>query len=376
MRRRTACSLVPLGFLLFPAVLLAQVPDIQEHGNPKNLQRARAKKIALLRNTLTIPITFPLPGDEDYIDQKTTAGELLDLFADRYEITFTVDEAAFKTAGGKGFRVLEQKVLEKAFPKMKRVSLGSVLQQILSRVSLANNDYATFSIRPDGIEITTNQARNARVWGEDYGGPKWPVVNLQVERRPLSQALDDLLTNNVIGAFSIVQNPRAARQLKTPVTATLRDAPLDTTVEILADLAGLRAVVKENVLYVTTPENTPRPERPQDTRASPTAELPSISLFLEGRPLGSVLEELAVDPGFNIVQDPRACRQLKTRLRANLQETHLSTAADVLADMAGLSAVLKDNVLYVTTPENAQRLKQQQKQNRSFSARPILPNDD
>jgi hypothetical protein len=375
MRRWTAGLLVTLGLLVSSAGVAAQSPDTTgpDQGPPSpQALRALARRNASLRKVLTKPIDFPRKEDEDLIDAKTTLGELLDVLGDRYDFQVTVDEPAFRAAaGGKAFEVMEQKVLEKPFPRMIRVSLGSVLQQILSRVPLTNNDYATFIVCRDFIEITTGGAKRARIWGENYEGPEWPLVNMQLERQPLGKALEELPT----GGLNIVLNPRAARQLKTPVTATFHDAPVDTVVEILADMADLRAVLKDNVLYVTTPENTPRPAQPPDNRASPTAAptvpLPPVSLLLERRPLNKVLEELTVYPGFNIVTDPRASRQLKTPLTANLEATQLNTAADVLADMAGLSTVLKDNVLYVTTPENALRLKQQQRQNRVPSVRPM-----
>jgi hypothetical protein len=120
--------------------------------------RRITRKARELEKKLTLPIDFPSKGDENLIDQKTTLGELLDVLGDRYDITFTVNEPAFReAAGGMDFQVMEQKVLEKAFPKMIKVSLSSVLQTILSRIPLTNNDYATFIIRREAIEITTGQ---------------------------------------------------------------------------------------------------------------------------------------------------------------------------------------------------------------------------
>jgi hypothetical protein len=248
-----------------------------------------------------------------------------------------------------------------------------VVQVLLNRVPLTKNDYVTFVVRRDVVEITTGQAKRARIWGENYEGPERALVNLQLQRQPLGKVLEELPA----GELSIVQNPRAARQLKTLVTATFRDAPVDTVVEILADMADLRVVLKDNVLYVTTPE-TPAPsekrsDNPASAVARPAVATPDVSLALERRPLGEVLEELTIHPGFNIVQDPRVARQLKTPLTANFQATSLNTAAEILADMAGLSTVQKDNVLYVTTPEKALRLRQQQQQNRPRPVRPPMP---
>jgi hypothetical protein len=368
--RRTTCLLVLLALLVFSAGLPAQSPDGSGYAGVRD-PRALAKKNARLRRLLETRVSFPLPGDEDYLDEKTTLDELLDLLGDRHDVNFLVNEVAFKEAArGKEFDVLRKKVFARGFPKLVNVSLKSVLQAALNRVSLPSEDWATFIVRDGSVEITTSQRQRARIWGDNYNGPCLPAVDTHPQRRPLSKVLAELADD---AAFTIVQDPRAARQLKTPVTANFCDAPLDTAVEILADLAGLCAVLKDKALYVTTPENALRlAQQDGATPAQPQSpSLPETSLSPERRPLSEILEDLAVETEFNIIQDPRVARQLKTPLTAALRGTPLDTAALILADMAGLRTVLKDNVLYVTTPENAQRLKQQQQQNRAPSPRPM-----
>jgi hypothetical protein len=52
-----------------------------------------------------------------------------------------------------------------------------------------------------------------------------------------------------------VIDSRTEEKAKTRVTATFHSVPVDTAVLILADMADLRAVALDNVLYVTTKEN-------------------------------------------------------------------------------------------------------------------------
>jgi hypothetical protein len=52
-----------------------------------------------------------------------------------------------------------------------------------------------------------------------------------------------------------VIDARAREKATTRVTATLNNVPVDTAVLILADMADLRMIVLDNVLYVTTKEN-------------------------------------------------------------------------------------------------------------------------
>ena len=53
----------------------------------------------------------------------------------------------------------------------------------------------------------------------------------------------------------MVLDARSAKEAAAPLTADFSNVPLDTAVAMLADLAGLKMVPLENVLYVTSKEN-------------------------------------------------------------------------------------------------------------------------
>jgi hypothetical protein len=100
-----------------------------------------------LRDLLSRPVKFS--GFE--ADPKMTLQEALDHLADRYGLTFDVNEAAFKAEMVDD--VLSKPVAEKAIPKMSNVSLETVLRKILSRITTQSG--ITYLIRRDSIEITT-----------------------------------------------------------------------------------------------------------------------------------------------------------------------------------------------------------------------------
>jgi hypothetical protein len=54
----------------------------------------------------------------------------------------------------------------------------------------------------------------------------------------------------------------------------LTNVPLDTAVQLLADMAELKVVHRDNVLYVTTPEHAAKLEKDYG-RGRPRVELPS-----------------------------------------------------------------------------------------------------
>lgn len=88
-------------------------------------------------------------------------------------------------------------------------------------------------------------------WGEPYtrGSP----VKFTFRQRPLAQALDDLAVNSW---FAIVLDRRVADRTQVGVTArTPNSVTLEGALTVLTDMAGLRHVVLEDAVYVTSPAN-------------------------------------------------------------------------------------------------------------------------
>jgi hypothetical protein len=82
-----------------------------------------------------------------------------------------------------------------------------------------------------------------------------------------------------------------------------------------------------------------------------------VEVNAEAKPLAVILRGLADETGANIVLDARAKEKGKTPISIILQEAPLDTAVRLLADMAELKSVALDNILYVTTADNAERIR-------------------
>jgi hypothetical protein len=190
----------------------------------------------------------PVKFDGWEADPKMSLQEGLDALAKDYDLTFDVNEAAFKAEMVDD--VLSKPVAEKAVPRMNRASLHTVLQKVLARIPTQSG--TTYVLRRNVIEITTFAAVRAEVWGADYPGPFLPLVSADFQKRPLDEALKELADQ---ADFNVLLDPRAGEKAKAPVTARLANAPLDTAVRLLANMAELKAYQVDNVLYVTTPEN-------------------------------------------------------------------------------------------------------------------------
>ncbi|HEY7312291.1 MAG TPA: sigma-70 family RNA polymerase sigma factor [Gemmataceae bacterium] len=96
---------------------------------------------------------------------------------------------------------------------------------------------------------------------------------------------------------------------------------------------------------------------------APTPIPPLVWDAYEEMPLARILPRLAEISDYNVVADPQAGKELQTKITAQLNNVPIDTALRLVVNMARLSVVRLDNVFYVTTPENAKRLREQAKNN-------------
>lgn len=206
-------------------------------------QEARQDERGLeLREKLAKPIDY-----QGIDDPKATLAELLQQLSQVYDLSFDVNEKAFRDV--EIADVLNYEVAGRApIPRMK-TRLGNVLQKILSRVG---DSQAAYVVRKDVIEITTRQAFRAEFYPNRGEGPLPPLVYADFNERPLDEALQELSRS---ARVSILVDKQIAKTAKTPVTAELFNVPLDTAVRLLANMVALKSVQIDNVLYVTTKEN-------------------------------------------------------------------------------------------------------------------------
>ncbi len=281
--------------------------------------------IVQLAKKLAEPVDFPALDDP-----KTTLQDVLDLLAQKDEVRFDVNEKAFQMEGvGQGaaaiaplfngndltLLVADDKrassnkpvpgdkaappgkpapppppaanaggdvgsslVAIKPIPKMTRVRLSTVLNKILARVPSSTG--ATYVLRRDGIEITTEGAKVAEFRNasehlppgltedRDPNGPPpapIPLVQAEFDKKSLDEALKELADAT---EHNVLLDPRAAEKAK-PVTATLINVPLDTAVDLLANMSGLQVVSRDRVLYVTTKDNADAMQKELKDRIGP-----------------------------------------------------------------------------------------------------------
>jgi hypothetical protein len=108
---------------------------------------------------------------------------------------------------------------------------------------LLGSHQLTYVIFEDSILITSTELATIRQMKQR--------VSLDVDEVPLAKALRELARNY---AFNLVIDPRIAKDSNRPVSLTLDGANLETSVRLLAEMAGLKAVRMDNVLFITNEE--------------------------------------------------------------------------------------------------------------------------
>lgn len=209
-----------------------------------------------LRARLRQPITL-----ENGIDANTPLKDAVEFLAEHASVQIFIDSQAFAAIGVQ--KVEEQPV---QLPKLKNVSLSRVLRLLLSQIKgdIYTGDWL---LRPDGIELTTSYHSLSEALGGELGelhndSAKHPkadrttrilhIVHIDFERQPVAEALRELADQ---AAVSVIVDPRVGDKGKTLVTAAFNNVMVDTAVELLADMADLRAVQLDRVFYLTTREN-------------------------------------------------------------------------------------------------------------------------
>lgn len=187
--------------------------------------------------------TVKFPGIED---PKATLIEALDQLAKMYDLSFNVNERAFRFEMVPD--VLKTEVAQPNPIGPMNATPAEVLRKVLARIPAPSG--ATFLVRKDAIEITTGDALREEVWGESYRGPWLPLVYARFEGVPLQEALRRLARQT---GTNIVLDPSVGPKARLPVTARLRNTPLEVALRLLANMAELQAVQVGNVTYVTTP---------------------------------------------------------------------------------------------------------------------------
>ncbi len=178
---------------------------------------------------------------------KATLSEALETLKKIFKVRFTINEKAFAYEDVSTKALLDSPITaEGPIAAAENTRLDTALEGILARCPSSSG--ATFLVRRDSIEITTRKFAHAEVWGESLNTPCLPIVHVRIETQPLEEALARLAEE---ADFSIIVDKRIGDKAKAPVGGRFLNTPLDTAVQMLTEMAEVRAVHRDNVLFVT-----------------------------------------------------------------------------------------------------------------------------
>jgi hypothetical protein len=295
MSRILVCTVLLASLTAVASIQPAQAPDDRPAERKEAVKGKAAVKDALptarsIVASLIAPVNFA--GEKD---PKRTLAEVLNDLAKKHDLSYTINERAFK------YEMLNDVArTEVANPEpipAMRTTLGKVIGRILMRVPVPSG--ATFLVREDGIEITTTQ---------------FVAAEITVER----------------------QQPPKAAPPAAPVPAAGVGLPGG-----LGGLGGLGGVVAP----VTEEEDVKK------------FSVAVVSVAVERQPLEEALQQMRRQTNANFVLDPALGEKARTTMSVTLLNSPLDSAVRVLTEMAELDYVWLDNIFYVTTREKAQKLR-------------------
>jgi hypothetical protein len=187
----------------------------------------------LLRKKLNEPVAG-LKWDGDM-----TLREALEYLTKNHALPkVVIDHSAFRDENPDSGNLLDAQI---EAPRVQGVPMAKLLRLLLDRVPTNN---AAFLVRPDYIEITTNEK----------SFPENQFVEGTFQDSPLEDVLAELADRTGV---TILFDARAAEKARSPVSARFQhETNLATAVRLLADMADLKLVVVDRVLYVTLRSNS------------------------------------------------------------------------------------------------------------------------
>jgi hypothetical protein len=201
-------------------------------------------------------------------DPTTTLAEGLDRLTKLSGVTFHIHDRAFKYDQISDVHKCEL-VVSGPIPAV-RAPLAQVLRLLLERLPAPTG--ATYLVRDGHVEITTGRYQSAevplereqssakavdpRIPGPPAGGVEEEskkilvaVVSVVLERQPLEEAVRQIRNQADV---SLVLDPALGEKATTPLTVTLLNAPLDSALLVLGELADADCVWLDNIFFVTT----------------------------------------------------------------------------------------------------------------------------
>lgn len=173
------------------------------------------------------------------------------------------------------------------------------------------------------------------------------VADMTYQNRSLNDVINDL---KVKAKLNVIIDPTIFNYGVDPnmpgVNVSQKDVKVRDGLKAVLAPYNLRfGLIREGV-YISTEDGVTAKQLKQ-----------RVTVDCDGTPFASTAKQLAADTGANLVIDPRLKEKANAGVTLKLDDVPLETAVRLLAEVADLRAVRMSNVLFVTTPDRAEKLR-------------------
>ncbi len=151
------------------------------------------------------------------------------------------------------------------------------------------------------------------------------------------------------GIDDVLSQPVAEKPIPKMMRASL-EAVLRKVLARVNSSSGTGFLLRRNVIEITTGRAMQTEVWGPDFKGP---FLPLVNMTLENCPLSEALKEMADLTDTSILLDPRVAEQARQTVTLRLRNVPLDSAVRLLANTAELGMYMVDNVVYVTSAENA-----------------------
>lgn len=175
------------------------------------------------------------------------------------------------------------------------------------------------------------------------------AITIEISEQSLSMAINQLKDQTRVNLVvdRTMLNQMGLDPDSIPVSVNLKDARLQTVLRTILRPQNLSFAIIGDTVLISTDDMCMHRQMKQRIRVD-----------LEGTELSTALKRLARETGTNVLFDPKVVKEAATPLTMQLEDVPYETAVKLMTEMAGLKAVRVGNVLFICSKQQANEMRQ------------------
>lgn len=172
-------------------------------------------------------------------------------------------------------------------------------------------------------------------------------ISIKANNQPLTQAIAQIREQGKINIFIDRQSlQNFGLNDDVPVSVELDNVKMRTGLRTMLSQYNLGYAIVGSMLVITTEDMAIHRQMQQ-----------RVSVNYQDTPLRSALDQLARETAVNLIVDNESIKNIKKTVTLQLEDVPLDLTMRLIAEMADLNMVRVDNVIIVTDPNRAEKLR-------------------